>query len=425
MNFHLPPEMQEATRLTRAGRLAEATSLLQRLLGGGASKGDGQATTQVEPPQLELLANAPDSGEPSRPAHAADAESRDREARQPQPAPVPNVLRDLVNKFGRSDLISNLQSRVRPVVAPSPETVPSGGTFFSRSYSNLAGTRPYKLYVPSSYRADGPALPLIVMLHGCTQSPDDFAAGTQMNVVAEEQSLLVAYPGQIQAANQSKCWNWFKTADQSRDQGEPSLIAGITRQIISDYRVDPNRVFVAGLSAGGAAAAIMGSTYPDLYAAIGVHSGLACGAAHDLQSALHAMKQGASNVRLGKNARVIPTIVFHGDRDATVNARNGDQVLAGAGAGTAIDVETIAEKVVAPAGRPYSRTWHRDGTGNILFEHWRIHGAGHAWSGGSPAGSYTDPRGPDASREMVRFFLQAPPRREAQESRIGRSSPGV
>jgi poly(hydroxyalkanoate) depolymerase family esterase len=413
MNFHLPPEMQEATRLTRAGRIAEATSLLQRLLGGVASKGKGQATAQIEPPQLELLANSLDSSEPSHSAHPAVTDSPDREALKPQPASVPNVLRDLVGEFGRSDLISNLQSRLSPVGAPSPETLPSGGTFLARSYSNHAGMRPYKLYVPSSYSADGPALPLIVMLHGCTQSPDDFAAGTRMNIVAEEQSFLVAYPGQIQAANQSKCWNWFKTSDQNRDQGEPSLIAGITRQIISDYGVAPKCVFVAGLSAGGAAAAIMGSTYPDLYAAVGVHSGLACGAAHDLQSALHAMKQGASKMRPGKNTCVMPTIVFHGDRDSTVNSRNGDQVLVRAGAGTAKDVEISTEKGVAPAGRPYSRTLHRDGAGKILFEHWRIHGAGHAWSGGNQAASYTDPRGPDASREMVRFFLQAPPRREA------------
>ncbi|HZY11377.1 MAG TPA: PHB depolymerase family esterase, partial [Beijerinckiaceae bacterium] len=161
--------------------------------------------------------------------------------------------------------------------------------------------------------------------------------------------------------------------------------------------------------AGGAAAAIMGSAYPDLYAAVGVHSGLACGAAHDLQSALHAMKQGgAATAPSSRNARVVPTIVFHGDRDATVNQRNANQVLAGAGAGSVVDAETSTEKGMAPGGRAYSRTLHRDRAGKIIFEHWRIHGAGHAWSGGNPAGSYTDMRGPDASREMVRFFLQVP-----------------
>ena len=412
MNFHLPPEMHEATRLTRAGRLSEATSLLQRLLRGGTSRREDQATAQLEPPQLELVANSADSDEASHAAHPAVMDSQDREVPQPEPASVPNVLRDLIGKFGRSELFSKFQSQLSPLGASPVETVPSGGAFLARSYTNHAGTRPYKLYVPSSYRADGSALPLIVMLHGCTQSPDDFAAGTGMNIVAEEQSLLVAYPGQIQAANQSKCWNWFMASDQRPDQGEPSLIAGITREIISDYRVDPKRVFVAGLSAGGAAAAIMGSTYPDLYAAVGVHSGLACGAAHDLQSALHAMKQGASKVRSGKAPRAIPTIVFHGDRDATVNSRNGDQVLAAAGAGTAIDVEISTEKGVAPAGRNYSRTLHRGRAGKIIFEDWRIHGAGHAWSGGGPTGSYTDPRGPDASREMVRFFLQVPPKRQ-------------
>ncbi|MBV9396291.1 MAG: PHB depolymerase family esterase [Methylobacteriaceae bacterium] len=306
-----------------------------------------------------------------------------------------------------------MHSRLSPASAPSAETLPGGGTFLARSYSNDAGTRPYKLYVPSSYREEGPALPLIVMLHGCTQSPDDFAAGTRMNLVAEEQSFLVAYPGQIQSANQSKCWNWFMVSDQRRDRGEPSLIAGITRQIIGDYRVDSKRVFVAGLSAGGAAAAIMGSAYPDLYSGVGVHSGLACGAAHDLQSALHAMKHGGiPKGRCGKNPRITPTIVFHGDRDATVNSRNGDEVLAAAGAGTAIDLEISTDKGVASAGRAYSRTLHRHRAGKILFEDWRIHGAGHAWSGGASAGSYTDPRGPDASREIVRFFLQLPPKRQ-------------
>lgn len=412
MNFHIPPEMREATRLTRAGRLAEATSLLQRFLGGGTSEREDNPTAQLKPPQLELIANSLDRDAPSHPAHSPVMDSPQGETLRGEPASVPDVLRDLIGKFGAGELLSNLQSRLNPVIAPNAETVPSGGTFLARSYTNDAGTRPYKLYVPSSYREDGPALPLIVMLHGCTQWPDDFAAGTRMNAVAEEQCLLVAYPGQIQSANQSKCWNWFMASDQRRDEGEPSLIAGITRQIISDYRVDPKRIFVAGLSAGGAAAAIMGSAYPDLYAAVGVHSGLACGAAHDLQSALHAMKQGGvPKGRSSKTPRVIPTIVFHGDRDATVSSRNGDEVLAAAGAGTAIDVEISTEKGVAPAGRAYSRTLHRDRAGKIVFEDWRIHGAGHAWSGGAPAGSYTDPRGPDASREMVRFFLQLPPKR--------------
>jgi poly(hydroxyalkanoate) depolymerase family esterase len=413
MNFHIPPEMQEATRLTRAGRVAEATSLLQRLLGGATSQRKDNPTAQLESPQLELVANSVNRDEPSHPAHSPVMDSPQGKTPRGQPASVPNALRDLIGRFGGSELLSNLHSRLSPANAPGADTLPSGGTFLARSYTNDSGTRPYKLYVPSSYRENGPALPLIVMLHGCTQSPDDFAAGTRMNVVAEEQSFLVAYPGQIQSANQSKCWNWFMASDQRRDRGEPSLIAGITRQIISDYRVDPKRVFVAGLSAGGAAAAIMGSAYPDLYAAVGVHSGLACGAAHDLQSALLAMKHGGvPKGRSGNNPRVIPTIVVHGDRDATVNSRNGDEVLTAAGAGTAIDVEISTDKGVAPAGRAYSRTLHRDRAGKIIFEDWRILGAGHAWSGGAPAGSYTDPRGPDASREMVRFFLQLPPKRQ-------------
>jgi poly(3-hydroxybutyrate) depolymerase len=205
----------------------------------------------------------------------------------------------------------------------------------------------------------------------------------------------------------SKCWNWFSPSDQQRDQGEPSLIAGITRQIMRDFPVEAGRVYVTGLSAGGAAAAIMGATYPDLYAAIGIHSGLACGAASDMPSAFAAMKQGGSAPK-GASRRPggpVPTIVFHGDRDTTVNPVNGDQVIAQAAAG---DLQTTVNRGKAPGGISYTRTVHADETGRAVLEHWVLHGAGHAWSGGSTAGSYTEPRGPDASREMMRFFLERP-----------------
>jgi poly(hydroxyalkanoate) depolymerase family esterase len=243
------------------------------------------------------------------------------------------------------------------------------------------------------------------MLHGCTQSPDDFAAGTRMNVLAEAQTFLVAYPEQARSANVSKCWNWFHPTDQRRDEGEPSLIAGITRQIQRDFNVLPGAVYVAGLSAGGAAAAIMGSTYPELYAAIGVHSGLACGAASDLPSALAAMRHGSANAKCVSSERVIPTIVFHGDKDATVNVVNAGQVIAQS-KGYATPSENVSKGETG--GRQYTRTTLSRGFGPAVLEEWVLHGAGHAWSGGSAAGSYTDPAGPDASREMIRFFFSQP-----------------
>jgi poly(hydroxyalkanoate) depolymerase family esterase len=241
------------------------------------------------------------------------------------------------------------------------------------------------------------------MLHGCTQSPDDFAVGTRMNQIAEEQKFLVAYPAQASSANFGKCWNWFSSADQQRDQGEPSLIAGITREIIAQFPVDSARVYVAGLSAGGAAAANMGALYPDLYAAIGVHSGLACGSASDMSSGFAAMKQGASaKSRRGDGS--VPAIVFHGDQDATVHPANSDEVVIQATSGA--DLQASVTSGVAPGGRKFTRTVHADDAGRPVAEQWTLHGAGHAWSGGDPAGSFTDPRGPDASREMMRFFSQ-------------------
>ena len=236
-----------------------------------------------------------------------------------------------------------------------------------------------------------------------TSAHSSFAAGTRMNNLAEEGTFLVAYPAQAHSANVSKCWNWFRPADQQRDQGEPSLLAGITRQVKRDFRVQPERVYIAGLSTGGAAAAVMGATYPDLYAAIGVHSGLACGAASDIPSALAAMRQGRSDLGRapGRVERAVPTIVFHGDRDTTVNPVNGDQIAQS-------KMQLTFEQPCVGQIR-YTCTVQMDTNGRAVLEQSVLHGAGHAWSGGSTAGSYTEPRGPDASREMMRFFLQSPP----------------
>ena len=237
------------------------------------------------------------------------------------------------------------------------------------------------------------------MLHGCTQSPDDFAAGTAMNAVADETGIIVAYPEQNRTANASKCWNWFRAGDQRRDAGEPAIIAAMVAEIASTVAVDRERVFAAGLSAGGAAAAVLGQAYPDVFAAVGVHSGLACGAAHDLSSALQAMNGGAP---AGKAAgRRVPTIVFHGSADRTVNPGNAQAVLRQAAAGLP---EPRVERGRSPGGVAFERAVYRDGR-RIAAEAWTLEGVGHAWSGGSAAGSYTEPRGPDASRAMVRFFL--------------------
>jgi poly(hydroxyalkanoate) depolymerase family esterase len=312
---------------------------------------------------------------------------------------VPADLQDLV----ASHLPAGLWDGPRETAAEPPK----GAQFLSRTFSNQAGTRPYRLFVPSRYT--GQPVPLVVMLHGCTQSPEDFAAGTGMNDAAEEQVFLVVYPGQPQSAHPQKCWKWFSAADQQRGGGEPSLIAGITRQVMGNYAVDPRRVYVAGLSAGGAAAAIMGETYPDLYAAVGVHSGLPCGAARDLPSALAAMKGGGSGHRpagSGAHQRTVPTIVFHGDRDTTVSPRNADAVVAQSAPEANGRTQTTTGRTSGGLG--FRRTIRTDEAGNAVTEQWTIHGAGHAWSGGRAPGSYTDPRGPDATREMLRFFREHP-----------------
>ena len=284
------------------------------------------------------------------------------------------------------------------------------GQFPSRTFKSAAGALAYKLYVPSSYNADtSEPVPLLVMLHGCTQSPDDFAAGTRMNALAEQHGFLVAYPAQTAAVNANKCWNWFRPQDQARGGGEPALISGMTGHVSADYRVDPSRIYVAGLSAGAAMAVVLGRTYPEVFAAVGAHSGLPYGAAHDVASAFAAMRSGAAGKGPAPQStgRVTPTIVFHGDRDQTVAASNGDAIIAQqtAAFGPAALVQT-RHNGIAKGGRRFAQTIYADPSGRSVVEDWRVQGGGHAWMGGSKSGTYTDPQGPDASAEMVRFFLQ-------------------
>ncbi len=260
------------------------------------------------------------------------------------------------------------------------------------------------------------------MLHGCTQDPDDFAAGTGMNELGREQDFFVLYPAQSRGANASRCWNWFSEQHQAREAGEPALLASMARAVIAQHGIDPRRVYIAGLSAGGAMAAIVAAAYPDVFAAVGVHSGLPCGAAGDLGEALKVMKSGMPDAaRPGIVRRVhfarpaqprpsakLPTIVFHGDQDRTVHPRNGEQVIAASLDRAAPVVSPRVERGVTGEGLRYTRSTYAGEGGDSIAEHWLVHGAGHAWSGGDARGSYTDRRGPDASREMLRFFLEHP-----------------
>ncbi|MGE6605178.1 extracellular catalytic domain type 1 short-chain-length polyhydroxyalkanoate depolymerase [Halomonas sp. NPDC076908] len=387
--------MEEATRLTRAGKLHEAMALLQ----GATPAQCGEETS--------------DNTYPGGNTFDGTCEVIDEEvtASKPEPAEsptgsfttgdikMPAAWRDKWMKF-RGGMTQS---------EPSHGTIeePQPGAFTAGCFTNQVGTRDYKLFLPSGYH--GQALPLVVMLHGCTQNPDDFAAGTDMNRLAEEQLCCVLYPAQPMSANSSKCWNWFKAEDQQREGGEPAIIAGMARQIIDTHGLDDSRVYVAGLSAGAAMATTLAMTYPDLFAAVCVHSGLPHGVAQSLPDALGAMQGGSGPLGGGKAkgsgwASEVPAIIFHGDRDTTVHPSNADRVAAqystSRQAGAAVEQGKVAN------GHTYTRTTHHNAKGQPQMEQWRIHGAGHAWSGGSAKGSYTDPKGPDATKEMLRFFLQ-------------------
>ena len=346
--------MGEALRLTRAGQLAEATSLLQNGLAGKAGE------LQPGPTAAE--------DQPSRQSHLALTKLSE----------------------GRPAAWSGAQATDR---------ADSSGETRRRRHTETAGTRSYDLYVPHGYRGD--PVPLVVMLHGGSQNAIDFAAGTRMNELAERHTFLVAYPEQSRTANQGGYWNWFSPTHQRAGHGEPAIIAGITRLVMREEAVDPGRVYIAGLSAGGAMAAVMAATYPDLYAAVGVHSGVGYRAAHDVGSAFAAMRTGGTPTATG----TVPLIVIHGDKDAIVAPANAEKLIGGRLAAGDITSQNGPITVRADGGRPYTRTIYYSFDGVAVGECLIVHGGGHAWYGGNPSGSYTDPEGPNASAEMIRFFL--------------------
>jgi len=363
--------MAEATRLTQAGDLGAATAAIQAALDRRSFAADARAPGRDDDVIDVEAREVPDDDAVALDGPAAREPGPDA----PRPAPA--------------------APRPAPA-APRPDPDTRSG-FIAGRFGQGRAARDFKLFLPPG-RAASPAPALVVMLHGCTQDPDDFARGTGMNELARAHGFLVLYPAQSRQANPQGCWNWFKASHQKRGRGEPATIAAMTRQVIAEHGVDPARVYVAGLSAGGAMAAILGQAYPDLFAAVGVHSGLAPGAAEDLPGALAAMQgRGGAGGSLA-----VPTIVFHGDADATVHAANGRSVFEAAPGEHA----TLHSEVVRDGGAGRSATRHRRSSrdGRVVAEHWVVHGAGHAWSGGQAAGSHTDPSGPDASATMWRFF---------------------
>lgn len=356
--------MRKATRLTGIGKLMDATRLIQRAL--------SSAEPQVRRPP-ESAANDPQA------AGVADA--------------PPQVI--------------ILPPPARPDTTPVTPVPQRKGGFTKHQFAFDGKTYPYRLYIPAAPAldaSDNKPMPLVVLLHGCKQDALDFSNGTAMNALAEEHQVMVLYPEQITSANAMRCWNWFEPAHQKAARGEPGMIAALTQKIVQQHGGDPQRVYIAGLSAGGAMAAVVSSLYPDIFAAVGVHSGLAAGAAQDMVSAFAAMRSGAK----GRTAPVIPTIVFHGTADKTVHPDNGDHITDAAVTALKASGLELVKTQNARGNKGEEKTGrvvYSTADGKPYIENWRIDNGAHAWSGGDAAGSYTDPDGPSASAAMLAFFL--------------------
>ena len=446
--------MIEATALTRAGRLAEATELIRRTLAGSAPapdvvRGEIVIDTAAEPRPSRTAAEP----RPADPTAERRRPPDDGGAVPDEPAPgtrcVGGGLRGLLREqLGRT--VRGAATHLRAPVAPDLDGLPGllagrgsdggvlgdqgvialpggsalAGETTAHVHRGAAGARPYLLHVPAT--GTGPR-PLVVLLHGGTQSAADVATATRIRELAEEHGFLVACPEQVTSANPTRHWNWFQPGDQRRGAGEPAILVGIVDEVAAAHEVDRDRVYVAGFSAGAAMAAVLGAAYPDVFVAVGVHSGLPHGCAHDVGSAFAAMRGTAPAAPL---TRPVPVITFHGDADPTVAVDNATRVVEQftggalseraseqsntarprsvdrAQRGSALSGDTLVER---GPGRPATRTVvRRDGV--VVAERWIVHGSGHAWSGGTAGGSYTDPAGPDASAEMVRFFAEHPRR---------------
>ena len=354
--------MRNATRLTGMGKLMDAARLIQRVL------------SNVEP-------------QVRRPPESA--------ANDPQVVDMPPQ-------------VIILPPPARPDTTPVTPVPQRNGGFTKHQFAFDGKTYPYRLYIPSAPALDANdarPMPLVVLLHGCKQDALDFSNGTAMNALAEEHQVMVLYPEQITSANAMRCWNWFEPAHQKVARGEPGMIAALTQQTVQQHGGDPQRVYIAGLSAGGAMAAVVSGLYPDIFAAVGVHSGLASGAAQDMVSAFAAMRSGAK----GRTAPVIPTIVFHGTADKTVHPDNGDHITDAALTALKASGLELVKTQNARGNKGEEKTGrvvYSTADGKPYIENWRIDNGAHAWSGGDAAGSYTDPDGPSASAAMLAFFLQ-------------------
>lgn len=383
--------------MTRPVRLATAARSIQKAMTGLA------ATTALTPVTARK----------AKPAAKPKAATKPKTARKPKTtkprkARMPKAGHSLGAVLSQFRAMTALMPGVAaPPSAPrTPPRIPEGAQYLARTHRSAAGSRGYTLFLPAGQAAQPRGL--ILMLHGCTQSPDDFAAGTHMNALAGRQGFAVAYPAQTRQHNAASCWNWFSPANQMRGAGEPAMLASLTRRLMREFGLERDAVFVAGLSAGGAMAAILADLYPDVYAAAGVHSGLARGAAHDVFTAMSAMRNGAPSTLkpgaapLNAPSRPVRRIVFQGDADNTVHPANAAMIVAAAVGEGAVAVRTGKRTA---GGRGYTRSEYAGPDGAVLLELWMIEGAGHAWSGGRAAGSYTDRSGPDASAQMIRFFM--------------------